>query len=85
MLLISQTDRQKVCLVLQQVDNFSIASTNPKHCKNTIKEIESRMQNTLNDSVIKSFNGIDIPLQACDFVKMSSETYIDKIVSHHGW
>jgi hypothetical protein len=43
------------------------------------------MQNPLNDlGVIKRFNGIDI-LQARDFVKISCETYIDKIVSLHGW
>ena len=72
-------------LVLRQVDDFSIASTNPAHCKHTIQEIESRMQNPLNDlGVIKRFNGIDI-LQARDFVKISCETHIDKIASHHGW
>jgi len=72
-------------LVLRQVDDFSIASTNPEHCKKTIQEIESRMQNPLNDlGVIKRFNGIDIQ-QARDFVKISCETYIDKIVSHHNW
>jgi hypothetical protein len=43
------------------------------------------MQNPLNDlGVIKRFNGIDI-LQTRDFVKISCETYIDKIVSHHNW
>ena len=71
-------------LVLRQVDDFSIASTNPAHCKKTIQKIESQMQNPLNDlGVIKRFNGIDIQ-QARDFVKISCETYIDKIVSHHG-
>jgi hypothetical protein len=72
-------------LVLRQVDDFAIASSKPQHCKNTIQEIESRMQNPLNDlGTIKRFNGIDI-LQARDFVKISCETYIDKIVTHHGW
>jgi hypothetical protein len=43
------------------------------------------MQNPLNDlGTIKRFNGIDI-LQAGAFVKISCETYIDKIVTHHGW
>jgi hypothetical protein len=72
-------------LLLGQVDDFSIASTNPAHCEKVRKDIEERMQNPLNDlGVIKRFNGIDI-LQARDFVKISCETYIDKIVSHHGW
>ena len=39
----------------------------------------------MNDlGLIKRFSGIDI-LQTRDFVKISCETYIDKIVSHHGW
>jgi hypothetical protein len=72
-------------LVLRQVDDFAIASTNPQHCKDTTQAIESRMQNPLNNlGVIKGFNGIDI-LQARDFVKISCETHVDKIVSHHGW
>jgi hypothetical protein len=72
-------------ILLRQVDDFSIASTNPTHCETVRKEIESRMQNPLNDlGTIKRFNGIDI-LQARDFVKISCETYVDKIVLHHGW
>jgi hypothetical protein len=78
-----QIDGDLAVLVLHQVYDFSIASTNPIHCKNTTQEIESRMQNPLNYlGVIKRFNGIDV-LQARDFVKISCETYIDKIVSHH--
>jgi hypothetical protein len=80
-----KTIGKDLILVLRQVDDFSIASTNPALCKATIKEIEDRMQNPLNDlGVINHFNGIDI-LQARDFVKISCETHIDKIVSHHGW
>jgi hypothetical protein len=72
-------------LVLRQVDDFSIVSANPTHCKNTTQAMESRMKTPLNDlGVIRRFNGIDI-LQARDFVKISCETYVDKIVSHHGW
>jgi hypothetical protein len=74
-----------IILLLRQVDDFSIASTNPAHCEKVRQDIESRMQNPLNDlGVIKRFNGIDI-LQTRDFVKISCETYIDKIVSHHNW
>jgi hypothetical protein len=72
-------------LLLRQVDNFSIASTNSVHCEKVRKDIEDRMQNPLNDlDVIKRFNGIGI-LQARDFVTISCISYIDKIVSHHGW
>jgi hypothetical protein len=48
-------------LVLRQVDDFAVASRNPTHCRNTMQEMELRMQNPLNDlGVIKRFNGIDI-------------------------
>jgi hypothetical protein len=43
------------------------------------------MTNELHDlGIIKRFNGLDI-LQAKDYLKISCELYIDKIVSHHGW
>ena len=44
------------------------------------------MANELHDllGVSKIFNGLDIH-QTRDFVKISCELYIDKIVSHHGW
>jgi hypothetical protein len=72
-------------ILLCQVDDFSIASTNPAHREKIRHDIEARMQNPLHDlGIIKRFNGIDI-LQARDFVKISCKTYIDKIVSHHGW
>ena len=75
----------ELILLLRQVDDFSIASTNPALCEQVRKDIESRMQNPLNDlGLIKRFNGIDI-LQSRDYVKISCETYVDKIVSHHGW
>jgi hypothetical protein len=60
----------------------TVKAINTEHCKKTIQEIESRMQNPLNDlGTIKRFNGIDI-LQARDFVTISCETYINKIVLH---
>jgi hypothetical protein len=72
-------------ILLRQVDDFSVASTNPVYCEKIRQDIEARMQNPLHDlGIIKLFNSINI-LQAHDFVKISCETYIDKIVSHHGW
>ena len=43
------------------------------------------MANELHDlGIIKRFNGLDIH-QTKDYVKISCELYIDKIVSHYDW
>lgn len=48
-------------LLLHQVDDFSIASTNPFHYETIRKDIEDQMQNPLNDlGVITCFDGINI-------------------------
>ena len=39
----------QLILLLRQVDDFSITSTNPAHCEQVTKDIKSRMQNPLND------------------------------------
>jgi hypothetical protein len=43
-----------IVLSLRQVDDFSVVSTNPDHCKKVSQDIKSKMQNPLNDlTVIK--------------------------------
>ena len=40
---------------------------------------------TLNDlGIIKRFNGVDIQ-HGKEFIELSCNTYIDKIVNHHQW
>jgi hypothetical protein len=48
-------------------------------------QIQSHMQNELNDlGTIKHFNGMDIQ-QTLHFIKLSCEKYIDCIIENHGW
>ena len=48
-------------------------------------QIQGHMKNKLNDlGTVQLYNGIDVD-QTRDYIKLSCESYIDKIVSHHGW
>ena len=72
-------------LILRQVDDFLIAGPTLDDCQQIRNQIAGMMTNAMNDlGVIKRFNGVDID-QTRDYIKLSCETYIDKIVSHHGW
>ena len=78
-------DSNQLILILQQVDDFIIAAPTMQQCQTIRESIQALMTNPLNDlGVIKRFNGVDIQ-QTRQFVKLSCETYIDKIVNHHGW
>jgi hypothetical protein len=75
----------KMILVLRQVDDFSIAATDKETAMEVRNALQDRMQYPLNDmGLIRRFNGVDIS-QTRDYVKMSCEMYIDKIVIGHGW
>jgi hypothetical protein len=72
-------------LILRQVDDFAISGTSREECNKVRQLIQNQMANELHDlGVIKRFNGLDIH-QTRDYLKISCEIYIDKIVSHHGW
>jgi hypothetical protein len=67
------------------VDDFIIAAKDMSVCKAIRAEIASFMANPLNDlGIIKRFNGVDI-LQTRHYVKVHCVTYIERIVTHHGW
>jgi hypothetical protein len=54
-------------------------------CLNIKQQIQDNMVNPLNElGVIKRFNGLGIQ-QTRHYVKISCQTYIDKIVEHHEW
>jgi len=72
-------------LILRQVDDFSIASMTQMLSDSIIEEIGDNMIVPLNRlGLIKKFNGVDI-LQTRDYVKVSCETYITRILEAHGW
>ena len=82
---IKKTANDGFVLVLRQVDDFAISGSSTEECNKVRKTIQNQMANELHDlGVIKRFNGLDIH-QTKDYVKISCELYIDKIVSHHNW
>ena len=79
------TDDGKLILIIRQVDDFAVASTDTALCKSEISKIGEELLVPLNHlGLIKKFNGVDI-LQTRDYVKVSCESYINKIIEHHGW
>ena len=72
-------------MILRQVDDFMISAKTQDIAESIRQQIQTHMQNELNDlGIIKRFNGMDVQ-QTRHFVKLSCETYIDKIISHHNW
>lgn len=77
--------REELVLLLRQVDDFMISSRLKADALEIQNQIQSFMTNKLNDlGVIKRFNGVDVQ-QTRNYIKLHCETYIDKIISHHGW
>jgi hypothetical protein len=80
-----KTENDGFILILRQVDDFAISGSSPAECNKVRQTIQNQMTNELHDlGIIKRFNGLDIH-QTRDYLKISCETYIDKIVKHHGW
>jgi predicted transcriptional regulator len=72
-------------LLLQQGDDFIIGAKTMELCLDIKQQIQDNMVKVLNElGVIKRFNGLDIE-QTGQFIKISAQTYINKIVEHHGW
>lgn len=72
-------------LILRQVDDFLISAKTQAIAEEVRQQIQSKMTNELNDlGIIKRFNGMDIQ-QTRHFININCHTYIDKIISHHGW
>ena len=82
---IKKTTNDEFVLVLRQVDDFSSSGSLTEECNKVRQTIQSQMANELHNlGIINRFNGLDIH-QTKDYVKISCELYIDKIVSPHDW
>jgi len=72
-------------IMLRQVDDFLIAAPSVETCDKIRTEIQGHMKNKLNDlDTVRLYNGVNID-QTRHYVKLSCESYIEKIVQHHGW
>jgi hypothetical protein len=72
-------------LILRQVDDFLVANKDSKECDRIGELIQARMTNPLNQlGTTRKFNGVNVE-QTRYFNYVHCQTYIEKIVSHHGW
>jgi hypothetical protein len=77
-------DGEKV-LFLRQVDDFAVACRQPAIAKEIIRKVGNRLTVPLHDlGTLKKFNGVDI-LQTRDYIKISCESFLDKVIAQHGW
>ena len=77
--------------MLHQVDDFALACTNKALADKIYNAIGQMLQLPNEDEppfakmgLINNFNGIDV-LQADRYIKISYETYIDCLITTHGW
>jgi hypothetical protein len=72
-------------LFLRQVDDFAVACKDTAISKEIIQLVGAQLQVPLNDlGTLTKFNGLDI-LQTRDYIKIYCESFLDKVITHHGW
>ena len=77
-------DGERVYL-LRQVDDFAVASTNTSTSNKVIAKISEKLSVPMHNlGILKRFNGVDIH-QGQDYIKLSNETYINKVLSNYKW
>jgi hypothetical protein len=75
----------ELILVLRQVDDFIISAKLKAAALAVKAKLQLHMTNPLHDlGIIKRFNGVDIP-QTRHYVKVYAETYLTRVLQHHGW
>jgi hypothetical protein len=78
-------DSKNLILVLRQVDDFIISASLLATALDIKAQIGKKMHNPLHDlGIIKRFNGVDIQ-QTRYYVKVFAETYLTRVLDHHGW
>jgi len=73
----------QLMLVCRQVDDFAIASKDPKIADLLIGKINARVT-TQNKGLGACYNGIDLD-QTHDYIKVLCESFIDHVLQTHGW
>lgn len=70
---------------LRQVDDFAVASRNEATAIKVIEAIDKQMAIKIKDlGRLSRYNGVDIT-QSSHFIKLSNETYLDKVFAGHSW
>jgi len=73
----------KLVLVCHQVDDFAIASEDPKTADLLISKINAHVM-TQNKGLGTCYNGIDLS-QTRDYIRVSCKSVIDCMLQTHGW
>ena len=72
-------------LICRQVDDLAIGCTDVAAIRDLVSTICSEDGIDLRDEgVLSSFNGVDVE-QTDRYIRISCESYIDKLLSHYGW
>jgi hypothetical protein len=71
-------------MVGHQVDDFKIAAEAEETSRALITYLNTKITIEAEEGIMSHYNGIDI-VQARDYIKIHMETYIDKLLSNHGW
>jgi hypothetical protein len=72
-------------LFLRQVDDFAVAAKDEHSANQLIKLINSKMRIDMKAlGIINRFNGIDIH-QTRNYIKITCEKYIHKMLKQHNW
>ncbi|KAI2502403.1 hypothetical protein MHU86_12060 [Fragilaria crotonensis] len=72
-------------LICRQVDDLAIGCVDVNAVKDLVRVICSEDGIDLRDEgILESFNGVDIA-QRDRYIKITCESYIDKLLAHYGW
>ena len=72
-------------LICRQVDDLAIGCVDPAAIRDLVRTICREDGIDLRDEgILNSFNGVDVE-QTDKYIKISCETYIDKLLAHYGW
>jgi len=70
---------------LRQVDDFAVSASSKTICDSVISAINSKMTIDIKSlGTVNRFNGVDID-QTQEYIKVSTGTYIKKILTSKGW
>ena len=71
-------------IICRQVDDFKIGSANRTAIDKVIAAIGAEVRFVGNKDLLTRFNGVDYE-QTREYIRIHSESYIDKILATHGW
>lgn len=72
-------------LLIREVDDFNVASSNDRINKEIIKDINKELTIEIKDrGRLTRYNGVDV-LQTSDYIKISNKTYFEKVIEGHEW